>query len=70
MKNDDRTRRDVHALDDEGMVFCNPRDKEASHRAAVGDIATGQGNEVTCPKCLSRRRSLSQKEQSGETEPS
>ena len=70
MKNDDRMHRDVHVLDDEGMVLCNPRDKEASHRAAMGDIAIGEGNEVTCRKCLARQRSLRNNEQSGETEPS
>lgn len=56
MKRDDRTHRDIHALDEHGMVLCNPRDREASHRAAMGDIAIGQANEVTCRKCLSLRR--------------
>lgn len=70
MKNDDRSSRDVHALDREAMVLCNPRDKEASHRAAMGDITTDEGNEVTCRKCLARWRSLRNNEQSGETEPS
>lgn len=60
MKNDNRSSRDIHAIDDEGMVLCNPRDKEASHRAAKGDIATGEGGEVTCRKCLSRLRRLHQ----------
>ena len=53
MKRDNRSRRDVHALDDDGNVLCNPRDKEAAHRAEVGDIAVGEGAEVTCSKCRS-----------------
>jgi hypothetical protein len=32
-------KRDRHFLDPDGMVACNPRDKEASHRAEVEDIA-------------------------------
>ena len=27
-----RQKRDLHALDEEGMVLCNPRDREAAHR--------------------------------------
>jgi hypothetical protein len=55
---DDR-KREVHALDENGMVLCNPRDKEAAHRADVGDIVTGEGANVTCKKCieLAHRRS-------------
>lgn len=49
---DRRTRRDVHALDDNGMVLCNPRDREAAHRADVADIATADRDAVTCRKCL------------------
>jgi hypothetical protein len=50
VKPDDR-QRDRHALDEHGMVLCNPRDREAAHRADVGDIATSD-DEVTCKKCL------------------
>jgi hypothetical protein len=35
------------------MVFCNPRDKEAAHRAEMEGIATEDRRAVTCPKCLS-----------------
>jgi hypothetical protein len=49
---DRRQKRDVHALNEEGMVVCNPRDKEAAHRAAMGDIATAESGGVTCRKCL------------------
>lgn len=54
MKNTDRRKkRDVHLLDEHGMVLCNPRDKEASHRAEMGDIATTDKPEsATCRKCL------------------
>lgn len=36
------------------MVLCNPRDREAAHRADVGDVATGAGSEVTCARCLEK----------------
>ena len=46
-----RPKRDVHGLNEDGMLLCNPRDKEASHRAAMGDILIdNQG--ITCKKCL------------------
>ncbi len=49
---DARDRRDVHALDAHGMVVCNPRDREAAHRAEVGAIATADDPAaVTCPRC-------------------
>jgi hypothetical protein len=41
------------------MVLCNPRDREAAHRAEVEGIATADEAAVTCPKCrdlLFRRR--------------
>ncbi len=53
MPKDKRKKRDVHALDDEGMVVCNPRDKEAAHRAQMEGIATDDYEGVTCRKCLS-----------------
>lgn len=52
MKGDRRTKRDLHALDRNGMVLCNPRDREAAHRAQVEGIATEEINKVTCKKCL------------------
>jgi hypothetical protein len=55
----DHRKRDVHALDDDGNVLCNPRDPEAAHRADVGDLATAPGPgtaKVTCKKCLERLR--------------
>jgi hypothetical protein len=48
-----KQKRDFHALDDNGMVLCNPRDKEAAHRAKVEGIATEHRAAVTCRKCLS-----------------
>ena len=49
---DRRARRDTHALNENGMVLCNPRDREAAHRADVGDIAVGEAETVTCKRCL------------------
>ena len=50
---DKRRKRDLHALNDDGMVLCNPRDKEAAHRAEMEGIATADRGAVTCRKCLS-----------------
>ena len=43
---------DLHFLNDDGMVACNPRDREAAHRAEVEGIATENLEAVTCKKCL------------------
>ena len=62
---DRRVTRDVHALNEDGMVACNPRDREAAHRAAMGDIATSDNEGVTCRKCLAflfKSRSTATKE--------
>jgi hypothetical protein len=48
---DPRGKRDLHALDSDGMLVCNPRDREAAHRAEVEGIATDRFNVVTCRKC-------------------
>jgi len=54
---DDARRRDVHAVDDDGMIACNPRDLEAAHRAEVAGILTSANREgVTCSKCLAAIR--------------
>jgi hypothetical protein len=47
-----RPRRDRHALDANGMVLCNPRDRKAAHRAEMEGIATDDRAGVTCRKCL------------------
>ena len=52
MSRDTRQKRDLHALNADGMVLCNPRDKEAAHRAEMEGIATDDRAAVTCPKCL------------------
>ncbi len=52
MSRDSRQKRVLHALDKEGMVLCNPRDKEAAHRAQMEGIATEDRAAVTCRKCL------------------
>jgi hypothetical protein len=49
---DNRPKRDKHALNADGMVLCNPRDKEAAHRAEMEGIATDHIAQVTCRKCL------------------
>ena len=45
-------RRDLHFLNEDGMVACNPRDREAAHRAECEGIATEDPQAVTCRKCL------------------
>ncbi len=52
MSKDKRRKRDLHAFDENGMVLCNPRDKEAAHRAEMEGIATADRTAVTCKKCL------------------
>lgn len=49
-----RRKRDLHLLTEEGMVACNPRDREAAHRAQVEGIATPNAKAVTCRRCLAR----------------
>jgi hypothetical protein len=43
--------RDLHFLTPDGMVACNPRDREAAHRAETEGIATENPGAVTCKKC-------------------
>jgi len=50
MSADSRQKREMHALNDDGMVLCNPRDKEAAHRAEMEGIATEDRAAVTCRK--------------------
>ena len=47
-----REKRDMHFLNEDGMAACNPRDREAAHRAEMDGIATGNRSAVTCGKCL------------------
>ncbi|MBX3422192.1 MAG: hypothetical protein KF752_11615 [Pirellulaceae bacterium] len=57
MPRDTGQKRALHALNHDGMVFCNPRDREAAHRAEMEQIATYDLSAVTCRKCcLSLRR--------------
>ncbi len=51
MMSRDTRKRDLHALDENGMVLCNARDKEAAHRSDMEGIATSDNNLVTCKKC-------------------
>jgi hypothetical protein len=68
MPRDKRQKRDLHALNEEGMVLCNPRDKEAAHRAQTERIATDNWEAVTCSKCLlliyERNKALKQRKES------
>jgi hypothetical protein len=52
MSQDRRPQRDLHALNEDGMVLCNPRDREAAHRAEMEGIAPDDHAAVTCRKCL------------------
>lgn len=47
-----RQKRELHGLNADGIVACNPRDREAAHRALVEGIATADLSAVTCKKCL------------------
>jgi hypothetical protein len=38
------------------MVACNPRDREAAHRAEMEGIATEDPEAVTCRKCRANIR--------------
>jgi len=49
-----RTKRELHGLNADGMITCNPRDREAAHRARMHGIAAGDLAGVTCKKCLTR----------------
>jgi len=66
MSRDARPKRDLHALNEDGMVLCNPRDKEAAHRAEMEGIATTNRTEVTCRKCLSLLYSLDKARNEGQ----
>ncbi|MBM4038699.1 MAG: hypothetical protein FJ290_09305 [Planctomycetes bacterium] len=46
-----RRARALHFLNEDGMVACNPRDREAAHRAEAEGIATENQQAVTCRKC-------------------
>jgi len=66
-----RDRQDLHGLDEEGMLLCNPRDREAAHRAQVERIATEDIEAVTCRKCraLMRRQGVRGHDPGPEREP-
>jgi len=52
MPRDKRQKRYLHALDENGMVMCNSRDKEVALRSQTEGIATEDWETVTCQKCL------------------
>ena len=51
-----RSKQHIHYLTEESTLACNPRDREAAHRAEVENIATDNINKVTCKKCWSAMR--------------
>lgn len=63
-----RQNQDLHLLDKEGMVACNPRDREAAHRAEVEGIATENPRAVTCRKCLAAMRNARRQTRAGPSE--
>ena len=65
MSSDKRQKRDLHAVNEDGMVLCNPRDKEAAHRAEMEGIATPDRAAVTCRKCLTLLYELKKTRQEG-----
>ena len=53
MPRDKRQKRDLHALNEEGMIMCNPRDKEAVIQGPNTEgIGTDYRAAVTRHKCL------------------
>ena len=46
-----RGKQDLHFLNSNGMVACNPCDREAAHRAELEGIATEDQKAVTYKKC-------------------
>ena len=55
MSRDSRRKRDLHAFNEEGMVLCNPRDKEAAQRFLAhfgGDATVHQGNIGSNEDCV------------------
>jgi hypothetical protein len=62
-------KQDLHFLDENGRVACNPRDREAAHRAEVENIATPNGKAVTCRKCRMVMRNALDKRRPGEAVP-
>ena len=59
-----RARRDLHFLNADGMVACNPRDREAAHRAEMEEIATENIEAVTCQKCWKAIRTMREQSRS------
>ena len=48
----------MHFMTKDGMVACDPRDREAAHRAEVENIATENAQAVTCNKCWNAIRKM------------
>jgi len=67
-RNRDPRKKDLHFLDSDGRVACNPRDREAAHRAEMEEIATEDPRAVTCTRCLQVIRSTGARRASDERE--
>jgi hypothetical protein len=57
-----RANQDLHLLNEDGMVACNPRDREAAHRAEMEGIATQNPQAGTCTKCRASMRKSRRRE--------
>ncbi len=54
---------EVHWRNADGMVACNPRDREAAHRADQGKLVVADHPaDVTCRKCRAVIRRASREE--------
>ncbi len=47
---------DRHFRNEDGMIACNARDREAAHCGEVEDIATQNPRAVTCKNCWTLMR--------------
>ncbi len=47
-------KRAIHFVDENGMVLCNPRDKEAANRAQDENMGVEYITKVTRKKCIAR----------------
>ena len=60
----ERPNQDLHFLNEDGMIACNPRDREAAHRGEVERIGTHDAEAVTCRKCRVALRKVRSRTQS------
>ena len=59
-------RPEVHWRNAQGTVACNPRDREAAHRADQGKLVVADApGDVTCRKCRAVLHTTSREERGG-----